>query len=188
VTHDDRNKARRGRRVVHRSKSERPMSQLGSKPERLGSSKTAPLSPQDLTTACRAKMICRSLELARAAFAAAVEEKPLYGALLVKHKFRTHAFFSPRAFHCNGSFPPLLGRRAKQCGRDDLRRSLPSRKRSSRHNLVFGGSPRDPNHDAVLRIGGEAPRRWGPILYRGIGAMGLPGHPPPRILALVTRA
>src|SRR6516225_1155913 len=28
----------------------------------------------------------------------------------------------------------------------------------SRHNLVFGGS-KDPNHDAVMRIGGEAPRR-----------------------------
>src|SRR5712675_2794652 len=28
----------------------------------------------------------------------------------------------------------------------------------SRRNLVFGGS-KDPNHDAVMRIGGEAPRR-----------------------------
>jgi hypothetical protein len=28
----------------------------------------------------------------------------------------------------------------------------------SRHNLVFGGS-KDPNHDAVMRIGSEAPRR-----------------------------
>src|SRR5262245_53016607 len=28
----------------------------------------------------------------------------------------------------------------------------------SRHNLVFGGS-KDPNHDAVMRIGSEAPRQ-----------------------------
>src|ERR1700692_215637 len=28
----------------------------------------------------------------------------------------------------------------------------------SRHNLVFGGS-KDPNHDAAMRIGSEAPRR-----------------------------
>ena len=28
----------------------------------------------------------------------------------------------------------------------------------SRHNLVFGGS-KDPNHDAVMRIGSEAPKR-----------------------------
>src|SRR5260370_36848885 len=28
----------------------------------------------------------------------------------------------------------------------------------SRHNLVSGGS-KDPNHDAVMRIGSEAPRR-----------------------------
>jgi hypothetical protein len=33
------------------------------------------------------------------------------------------------------------------CGRDQ-----------SRHNLVFGGS-NDPNHDAVMRIGSEAPKR-----------------------------
>ena len=131
--------------------------------------------------------ICRSLALARAAFEAAVEKKPLYGRFLSSINFSHMHFFSPCI--SNGSFSPLLSRWAEQCGRDDLRRSLPSRKRCSRHNLVFGGSPRDPNHDAVLRIGGEAPRRRGPILYRGIGAMGLPGHPPPRItLALVTRA
>jgi hypothetical protein len=29
----------------------------------------------------------------------------------------------------------------------------------SRHNLVFGGSISDRNHDAAMRIGGEAPRR-----------------------------
>ena len=30
---------------------------------------------------------------------------------------------------------------------------------TSRHTLVFGGSAADPNHDAVIRIGGEAPGR-----------------------------
>src|SRR6516164_5476478 len=30
---------------------------------------------------------------------------------------------------------------------------------TSRHTLVFGGSDADPNHDAVIRIGGEAPGR-----------------------------
>jgi hypothetical protein len=34
------------------------------------------------------------------------------------------------------------------CGRDQ-----------SRHNLVSGGS-KDPNHDAVMRIGSEAPKWW----------------------------
>ena len=28
----------------------------------------------------------------------------------------------------------------------------------SRRNLVFGGSARDPDHEAVIRFGGEAPR------------------------------
>jgi hypothetical protein len=45
---------------------------------------------------------------------------------------------------------------------------------SSRHTLVFGGSAADPNHDAVMRIGGEAPgrrahskpRRAGHVQYR----------------------
>jgi hypothetical protein len=38
----------------------------------------------------------------------------------------------------------------------------------SRHNLVSGGS-KDPNHDAVMRIGSEAPS-GGPILHFGIEA------------------
>jgi len=49
--------------------------------------------------------------------------------------------------------------------------SLPSRSDHRRHNLVFGGSPRDPNHDAVMRIGGEV-LGGGPILFVGIEAMG----------------
>src|SRR6266850_4833740 len=38
---------------------------------------------------------------------------------------------------------------------------------TSRHTLVFGRSVRDPDHDAVMRIGGEAPG-GGPILPVGI--------------------
>src|SRR6266853_362577 len=44
---------------------------------------------------------------------------------------------------------------------------------TSRHTLVFGGSHADPNHDAVMRIGGEAPG-GGPILPVGICACLLP--------------
>src|SRR5271166_3994148 len=39
----------------------------------------------------------------------------------------------------------------------------------------------DPDHDAVMRIGGEAPG-GGPILSVGIGAMFEYGFPPPRIV------
>jgi hypothetical protein len=46
----------------------------------------------------------------------------------------------------------------------------------SRHNLVFDGS-KDPNHDAVMRIGSKA---RGPILFLGTKATGLAGGPPPR--------
>ena len=45
---------------------------------------------------------------------------------------------------------------------------------TSRHTLVFGGSHADPNHDAVMRIGGEAPG-GGPILPVGICAMSAAG-------------
>jgi hypothetical protein len=33
------------------------------------------------------------------------------------------------------------------------------RRDGSRRNLVFGWSPRDPNHEADIRFGGEAPKR-----------------------------
>jgi len=39
----------------------------------------------------------------------------------------------------------------------------------------------DPDHDAVMRIGGKAPG-GGPILFVGIGAMSAIGFPPPRII------
>ena len=48
----------------------------------------------------------------------------------------------------------------------------------SRHNLV-SGRPMDPNHDAVMRIGSEAPKRR-TILSVGMKAKGLIGIPPPR--------
>jgi len=41
---------------------------------------------------------------------------------------------------------------------DDPRGARHSARRS-RRNLVFGGSPREPDHEAVIRFGGEAPRR-----------------------------
>src|SRR3979409_773403 len=41
---------------------------------------------------------------------------------------------------------------------------------TSRHTLVFGGSHADPNHDAVMRIGCEAPR-GGPFPPVGSCAM-----------------
>ena len=48
----------------------------------------------------------------------------------------------------------------------------------SRRNLVFGGS-KDPNHDAVMRIGAKL-RGGGPILFLGTKAIGFAGTPPPR--------
>src|SRR5712672_3998598 len=44
----------------------------------------------------------------------------------------------------------------------------------------------DPDHDAVMRIGGEAPG-GGPILSVGIGAMFEYGVPPPRIVNSAVR-
>ena len=53
---------------------------------------------------------------------------------------------------------------------------------SSRRNLVSGGFAWNPNHDAVMRIEGEAPG-GGPVLHRGIEAIDQRGTPPPRIVA-----
>jgi hypothetical protein len=53
----------------------------------------------------------------------------------------------------------LRARRHAQCGRDDDQRRARFRGAvQSRHNLVSGRS-KDPNHDAVMRIGSEAPKR-----------------------------
>src|SRR5438876_4286617 len=52
-------------------------------------------------------------------------------------------------------------------------------------NLYAVGSF-DPDHDAVMRIGGEAPG-GGPILSVGISAMFEYGFPPPRIVNSAVR-
>jgi len=54
------------------------------------------------------------------------------------------------------------------CGRDQ-----------SRHNLVSGGST-DPNHDAVMRIGSEAPKRRTHSPFRHRKPRKHVGTPPPR--------
>jgi hypothetical protein len=48
----------------------------------------------------------------------------------------------------------------------------------SRHILVCGGY-RDPDHDAVMRIGSKL-RGGGPILHNGMKTVVSPGIPPPR--------
>ena len=58
--------------------------------------------------------------------------------------------------------------------RGRIRGELAIGRGTSRHTLVFGGSDADPDHDAVIRIGGEAPgrrahskpRRAGHVQYR----------------------
>ena len=52
----------------------------------------------------------------------------------------------------------LRARRHAWCDREDDRRGAACGRDQSRHNLVSGGS-KDPNHDAVIRIGSEAPKR-----------------------------
>jgi hypothetical protein len=59
-----------------------------------------------------------------------------------------------------------------------LPRGARQRARVARHELVFG-RPRRSHHDAVMRIGGEAPR-GGPILNRGAKAIVQRRWPPPR--------
>jgi len=49
----------------------------------------------------------------------------------------------------------------------------------SRHNLVSGGS-KDPNHDAVIRIGSEAPKRRAHSPFRHGRPRKHVGTPPPR--------
>src|SRR4051794_33106885 len=59
--------------------------------------------------------------------------------------------------------------------------SSPSAARISRRELVFGGVPRDPDHDAAVRIGGEAPGR------RAHSAPRLGGHASARVTATSDR-
>ena len=49
------------------------------------------------------------------------------------------------------------------------------------HRICMRSVRLDPDHDAVMRIGGKAPG-GGPILFVGIGAMSAIGFPPPRII------
>ncbi len=65
-------------------------------------------------------------------------------------------------------------------GDDDIEGSPRVVHDCSCHILVCGGC-RDPNHDAVMRIGSEL-RSGGPILNNGIEAMGRRGTPPPRTI------
>ena len=51
---------------------------------------------------------------------------------------------------------------------------------TSRRNLVFGG-PKDPDHDALMRISGEAPRRRAHSAQRHESLV-FGGSPPPRIV------
>jgi hypothetical protein len=66
-------------------------------------------------------------------------------------------------------------------GRDDaLEGSSPlAARRASHHNLVFGG-PGDPDHDAVLRIGGETPKWPAHSSLRHCSHRTSAGCPPPR--------
>ena len=56
-----------------------------------------------------------------------------------------------------------MGSSESICGAATLLTNDPRRARQldagSRHNLVFGGSCWDPDHDAAMRIDGEAPGR-----------------------------
>ena len=77
---------------------------------------------------------------------------------------RERAFFEPPAFDATC----LVIRGELAIGRG-----------TARHTLVFGGSDADPDHDAVIRIGGEAPRRRAHSLRRRASHACL-GSPPPR--------
>jgi hypothetical protein len=50
---------------------------------------------------------------------------------------------------------------------------------ASRATSLYSVGPKDPDHDAVMRIGSKF-RGGGPILKNGIEAMGVRGTPPPR--------
>jgi hypothetical protein len=89
------------------------------------------------------------------------------------------------------SAPPIVhmstGRSLTECARRDqgfwvmIRGELAIRRGTSRHTLVFGGFHTGPNHDAVMRIGGKAPRRQAHSLGRRASHACL-GSPPPRTI------
>ena len=69
----------------------------------------------------------------------------------------------------------------RKFGSNTVRGELAIQRKSSRRILVFGRSYGDQNHDAVIRIGGEAPRRRAHSPY-GAETMRYGGWPPPRIV------
>src|SRR5262249_35663019 len=65
-----------------------------------------------------------------------------------------------------------------------IRGELASGRGTARHTLVFGGSDADPDHDAVIRIGGEAPRRRAPSLRRPASHACLRPPPPRAVMGI----
>ena len=88
---------------------------------------------------------------------------------------------------CSGSGGSGAGRRSRSstypqaCGDGGHPRGARHRARTSRYTLVFGRSRADLDHDAVMRIGGEAPGRQAHSLGRRDSHACL-GSPPPRIV------
>lgn len=103
----------------------------------------------------------------------------LYGAISVKRYS-----FSISCSYSRVLFAPGADRSSRtraEVGSNTVRGELAIQRRSSRRILVFGRSYRDQNHDAVIRIGGEAPRRRAHSPY-GADTMRYGGWPPPRIV------
>jgi hypothetical protein len=86
--------------------------------------------------------------------------------------------------NCDRAFLQKLRRLAVTCLRR-IRGELAIGTHLRATNLYAVGSF-DPDHDAVMRIGGEAPG-GGPILSVGISAMFEYGFPPPRIVDSAVR-
>ena len=78
----------------------------------------------------------------------------------------------------------IVRHRRRPCSRAQLEaiRSEGSSPFSADHRAayLYSVGPRDPNHDAVIRIGGEAPGRRAHSPY-GVDTMRYGGWPPPRI-------
>ena len=92
---------------------------------------------------------------------------PLFSDAVERRGCQGRALRAPaRAWPCQ-----VRARAARSCGRDDeVEGSSLSGTIGSHRNLVFGG-PRDPNHDAAMRIGAKL-RSGGPILPCGIESHG----------------
>jgi len=87
----------------------------------------------------------------------------------------------PRPLRLPGQPWQLRARRQARCGRNDDQRGTRVRARVSiAPRPCIRWVKGDPNHDAVMPAGGEAPRRADPFLFLGTKATGLAGTPPPR--------